>query len=250
MRVLVTRPSGQAAATTARLRELGHAPLLHPLLGILPLPGGPPPQDFDALVVTSANAVPALASGPERLRACPAFAVGAATARALAATGFGSVTAGTGDGRALALQLAAALPRARELLHVAGRDRRPEPARSLREAGFSVAVWEVYAAEPASALPAELAASLRAGTVDAVLHYSRRSAETLVRLAAAAELAPALRATAHLCLSAEVAEALAGLAPPRLVVCGEPTEASLLGALDQVGRNGGLAPGAAPVLDT
>ncbi len=87
VRVIVTRPEGQADELVARLAEAGHEVVLCPLIRIQPL--GDEPIDaggYDWLVVTSANGAAEIArrlSGrPRRIAA-----VGPATAAALAEHG-------------------------------------------------------------------------------------------------------------------------------------------------------------------
>lgn len=234
MRVLVVRPLAEADRTGRRLAERGHAALLAPVLAIEPTGTEPPEVDPEALVVTSANAVPAAIAWRGRFGARPVYAVGARTARALAEGGFARILPGEGDGRALARRIAAEVRPGAALLHLAGRDRNPEPGRSLEAAGCRVAVWEVYAARAADRLPEIIADALDAGRLDAVLHYSRRSAATLADLARAAGRGGALARLAHACLSAEAARGLAGLGPVDAAVADQPTEAALLDALDRL----------------
>jgi uroporphyrinogen-III synthase len=87
LRVIVTRPEGQAEELAERLHALGHEVVLCPLVRVEPL--GDEPIDvtpYDWVVVTSANGARELArrlSGrPRRLAA-----IGPATASALAAEG-------------------------------------------------------------------------------------------------------------------------------------------------------------------
>jgi uroporphyrinogen-III synthase len=80
---VVTRPEGQAAELAARIEELGHEPVLCPLIAIEPL--GDESLDasgYDWLIVTSVNGaeelVRRLSGRPERVAA-----IGRATAEAL-----------------------------------------------------------------------------------------------------------------------------------------------------------------------
>jgi len=87
MRVIVTRPEGQAGELVDRLRGLGHEVVLCPLVRIEPL--GDAPIDvapYDWVVVTSANGARELA---RRMRGRPRklAAIGPATAAALAEHG-------------------------------------------------------------------------------------------------------------------------------------------------------------------
>ena len=87
MRVIVTRPEGQAEPLASRLHELGHEVVLCPLVRIEPL--GAEPVDvsgYDWVIVTSPNGAAQLA---RRGRGRPAriAAIGPGTAEALAAEG-------------------------------------------------------------------------------------------------------------------------------------------------------------------
>jgi uroporphyrinogen-III synthase len=100
MRLLVTRPEPDAERTAAALRARGHIVLVAPLLRIEPVEHaeiGPGP--FIALLVTSANAAPAIAHHERfaQLRALPVFAVGDRSAEAMGAAGFADVTSAQGD---------------------------------------------------------------------------------------------------------------------------------------------------------
>jgi uroporphyrinogen III methyltransferase / synthase len=87
VRIVVTRPEGQAESLAERLRALGHEVVLCPLVRIEPLPGEQiDAGGYDWVVVTSANGAAALA---RRLRGRPrrVAAIGPATAEALRAEG-------------------------------------------------------------------------------------------------------------------------------------------------------------------
>jgi uroporphyrinogen-III synthase len=114
---------------------------------------------------------------------------------------------------------------------VTGRHHKEEPAASLRAAGFTVLQWEVYEAKAAAQLPEAAIEALRTGQIGAALHYSRRSADLVVRLAEEAGLASNLRAVPHLCLSADVAAPLMAIGSAALVA-GDPSEDALLRLLD------------------
>jgi uroporphyrinogen-III synthase len=224
MRVLVTRPQADAERTAGRLAILGHEAIIAPATAIV-MTAGLPPREYDALVLTSAHAVPALRDAPKDR---PVFAVGARTASAARAAGFADVREGPGDAAGLAAIIEASLPARAALLHPAGRDRKSEPERSLRAAGYELQVVECYAAEPLGSFPEEALAALRAGRVGAALHYSRRSAALAREFAAKGGAAEPFGALRHLCLSADVAQALTGLS---VQVAPDATEPSLLALL-------------------
>ena len=91
MRVLVTRPEPDATRQAERLAARGHEPVLAPLLAIESATDTPPElEGAQALIVTSRNALRALASHPDLATALqlPLFAVGEATAKAATDLGF------------------------------------------------------------------------------------------------------------------------------------------------------------------
>ena len=230
MRLLVTRPQPEADQTAAALAALGHAPLLAPMLRTQLLP---PPATMarpGAVLFTSVNAVRAATAWPETLlpRSIPALAVGDRTAAAAAAAGFKDVLSAAGDSTALAdLALARLDPEAGPLLHPTIAEPAGALAARLQAAGFAVKMVEAYRMIAASALPSEAVAALEADRLDGVLFYSRRTAETFLRLAE--PLRPHLAALLLYCLSGEVA---AALDTGHIRIAARPNEASLLAMLE------------------
>ena len=82
-RVLVLRPEPAATATVERAREMGLEATAVPLFRIKPVPWtAPDAREFDALLLTSANAARHGGEELKKLDVLPVYAVGAATARA------------------------------------------------------------------------------------------------------------------------------------------------------------------------
>jgi len=229
VRVLVTRPQPGAARTGEALRAGGHEPVVAPVLTVAPTGDAPPPGPFDALLATSAHAPPFLASLPDAASR-PLYAVGERTAAAARDAGFATVRTGDGDALALARLVAAEMRPGAILLHAAGADRKPEPEASLQAAGFSVRVWAAYRAAAARRLPPPARAALGDG-LDAALHFSRRSAATLVDLARGEGLLPQLGRIAHLCLSEDAAVPLRRAGFGRVLCADQPDENRLLALL-------------------
>ena len=230
MRVWVARPEPGATRTGAALAARGHAPLVAPVLVVRPTGEAPPAGPFDALLLTSANAVPALRP-VANLRDLPVFAVGARTAALAAQAGFGPVREGPGEAAGLAALVAGLLPPGARLLHAAGAERKAEPAAALAAAGFRIATFVAYAAEARPGLPDAVAAALSCGDLDAALHYSRRSAAVALTLADGSGHGGAFRGLRHYCLSADVAAPLEAAGVPIHFVAARPREAELLDAL-------------------
>jgi uroporphyrinogen-III synthase len=230
MRLLVTRPEPDAERTAAALRRRGHEVLISPLLRIEALADaeitlGP----FAALLVTSANAAPAIAGHARfaQLRELPVFAVGDRSAEAMRAAGFVDVTSAQGNVDDLAEFAAARSNPGAALLYLAGADRSGDLGGVLSRQGFAVETAVIYRAVPTGRFLPAVAEAMVA--IDGVLHFSRRSAETYLATARAAGLDDAVLARpVHFCLSAKVAEPLqqAGLTDVRIAPA--PTEAALM----------------------
>ncbi len=231
MQVLITRPRADAEALAQALEARGHGVLIAPVLTIEPIRQADP--DFSgvqALVLTSANAVPALAgTDPGR----PVFVVGDTTARAARAAGCGDVRAAAGDAAGLAqLIIGQCRPEAGPLLHLAGTEVRPGLAEALAAAGFALRREAVYRAVAASSLPAPVIEAIRRRAVDAVLLFSTRSATIFVDLITRHGLADRFGRTEAICLSAAVAAPCGRLNWARLRVAVQPTVEMILGQLE------------------
>ncbi len=140
--ILVLRPEPGAADTLRRLRERGLEAVAVPLFRVGPLAWeAPDPARFDALLLTSANAVRHGGDQLGKFRGLPVHAVGEATAQAARNAGFDIATSGDAGIERL---LGSFEPNLR-LLHLCGKDRR-EPA-GARQAITPVAVYQATAIE-------------------------------------------------------------------------------------------------------
>ena len=185
-RVLVLRPEPGASATAERARELGLDAVAVPLFEVEPVTWEPPDAGaFDALLLTSANAVRHGGPGMERFRELPVYAVGSATADAAREAGF--TIAGIGD--AGVDRLLASIPADVRLLHLCGEDRRAPDA--PRQQITSLAVYRATAVPDPSLGDAggsiALVHSPRAGRRLAELVADRSSIAIAAISAAAAE---------------------------------------------------------------
>ena len=227
MRVVVTRPQADAERTAAALRARGYDVLVTPLMRVEPIAVDLDGQ-WSALAITSANALNAIAGNPARdtLVRLPLLAVGRRSAEAAGKAGFTDVTSAGGDVREL-VRLIEASRRKGEgpVLYLAGEDRASDLVAELLERGMAVEMRVVYRAVT-TPLPESLIDALKASEVDAVLHFSRRSAENYVAGAKSAGVVGPALAVQHFCLSAQVAEPLAGAT--HVMIAARPDEATLI----------------------
>jgi uroporphyrinogen-III synthase len=238
MRVLVTRPEPDCARTARALRERGHDVVVSPLMRIEPIVdarigAGP----WGAVVFTSANAAHGFASHPlgAELLATPVFTVGARTAAAAWACGFAEVRPADGDAAALAGMIAASgLDCTRPLLYPAGEDRARDLAELLAPHGLKVETVAIYRAVIVDTLSREARVALVDGTIDAVLHFSRRSAQAFVAATKVANLRAEGLALRHLCLSAEIASVLIAAGAKQVTIAPRADQQTLLNLLDHL----------------
>lgn len=234
MRVHVFRPQADAERSARALKERGFEPVVTPLFIVVSLPEPVPEGPFDALVLTSGNALLPLADAPAGLRDLPVFTVGARTAARAREAGFGDARSADGDRNDMIALITGNMPSGAKLLMVSGRDRAEDVAPRLEQAGFSVTIWTAYAAEAIDALPDELASSLRREGEAAALHYSPRGAQTFLDLTRKAGLEEQALALTHVTLSAAVAAPLIEAGADTVLVAEHPEEPALVAALSQV----------------
>jgi uroporphyrinogen-III synthase len=218
-----------------QLAARGDTALVEPLLSIERVPGITPPlEGVQALVMTSANAVPALSAPAKRL---PLFAVGDATARAARQAGSSEVVSAAGSGADLARLIAQRCRPARgAILHLSGEEIRPGLAEDLAAAGFALRRQVVYRAVAARALSPAAVDALAGRQVEAVLLFSPRTARTFVELVASHGLRDHLATTAAICLSAAVAQPCRELVWRAIYLAAGPDLGALLEALEAARR--------------
>ncbi|GIW10826.1 MAG: hypothetical protein KatS3mg061_1883 [Dehalococcoidia bacterium] len=237
-RVLVTRPTHQAAALACQLRARGATPILWAALAIEP-PADRRPllraarqlDQYDWVVVTSANGAAALMSAlaeggpvpvPERVRFA---AIGPATAAALQAGGIVPALLPT-LARSEGLLAALGECTGRVLLASAA-NARPVLAEGLRQQGALVTAVEAYRVVP-QPLPAPLQVALRRGEITDVVLTSGTAARAL-----AAGLAGSPLVSRVICLGPVTAAAARRAGLPVHRVAREASEAGLLAALEE-----------------
>lgn len=153
------------------------SPVVAPLFNIKALPWAPPAaEDFDAVMLTSANAARHGGSGLGGLLELPCYTVGEATAAAARETGFTEIRVGPDDGLSLLLDMQT--DGVTRVLHLCGADHvtlEPAEIRIVR-----IPVYEAIAVPvlppPAAAIEGEAVALLhspRAARLFAALAHDR-----------------------------------------------------------------------------
>jgi len=243
MHLIVTRPQADSDRLKSRLQANGHTASVAPLLTVqADNDAAIPDNPWQAIAVTSANALTALAGIgiSEKLKAVPVFAVGPASAKLAGELGFADVRQAKGDMVALQDLMNRELKsEAGPILYLTGKVRSGDLAADLRSHGFSVERVELYEAVAATRFPPHAAEAIRSGKADAVVLYSARTADIWLQLVKQSKLQAEAAKLTHLCLSQAVAEKIrSGLGRNvSIVVSGNPDDDSMLEAIEDTAAN-------------
>jgi len=239
MAVLVTRPLPDSETTAADLRARGFDVVAAPMLRFEPFAFDEEAEaPYGGIIVTSANAVravqPHLAKSP--LLKLPVFAVGGHTADTARAAGFTKVLSANGDAialRDLIIETAKTkkLKKKSPLLYLAGEEISRDLPGELRGHGFHVVTHIAYRMVPAKDLPREVVDGFAHGQIEAVLHYSRRSARAFLEAARFGGVEISALALPQCCISAQVAEVVREAGASQVTVAARPDENALFEAL-------------------
>ena len=245
MAVLVTRPHPDDEATASSLRAKGLEVLLAPMLRFEPVAFH---DDMDArygaVLVTSANALRGIAAhlNGSQLLKLPLFAVGEHTASAAYRVGFDNVIPANGDAASLRDSVLASvkakeLKKASTLLYLAGADLARDLAGELGERGFTVVTHTTYRMIPVSSLPREVCDAFAASRIEAVLHYSRRSARAFLEAARTGGVEISALAIPQCCISGAVASVVRDAGATQVTAAASADENALFEVLDRALRS-------------
>lgn len=229
MRILVTRPQEDAREISQTLEAMGHSVIAAPLLRIEFYDGPEVALDgVQAILATSANGVRAIAGRTPR-RDVPLFAVGPQTETEARVAGFTHIKNAHGDGAALARATAEWVkPQNGALLHAAGAEAPKLLVAELEKSGFTVRREVLYEAKATQRLPAAAAEVLRNDALDAVMHFSARSAKTFTDCVVREELTASCERLIALCISEAAAAALSPLHFRETRIAKGPNQQALL----------------------
>ena len=231
MNLLLTRPKKQAASMAEALRRRGHLVYLAPLLRVERLHHDRAKlEQASAVIVTSANAVPALVGLDPAVQV---FAVGPETAAAAGEAGLRNVAAASGTAESLLEVISCNWwPDNGPIVYASGRHISVDVSSRLASLGYRCERVEVYAAEQSRNLPDTAHSLLRRGVLDAALFMSVRTAGAFAELVANAGLAERCRTVVSVVLSRKIADRIQHLPWQETSVAASPTRAGILGAID------------------
>ncbi|WP_289035256.1 uroporphyrinogen-III synthase [uncultured Roseibium sp.] len=227
MRFLLTRPAPDCARSAARLRALGHEAVEAPMLKMVATdPGALDLAGVSAVTVTSGRVAGLLANRSDlsALLELPVYTVGNRSAEAMRAAGFDRVLSANGDFADLVNLILDEAPSGR-VLYLAAADRAGDLEGHLHRGSVACDLVEVYRMDPVRDLEPAVLEVLKSGDLDALLLYSRRTAEALLSVLADHELMGLLSSLRVIAISQQVASALPDTAC--VEVAAHPTEEAL-----------------------
>lgn len=243
MAVLVTRPSPDSETTAVSLRARGFEAMQAPMLRFEPVACSGLDADYGAVILSSANALRAVEGqlGGVLLKR-PLFAVGEATAAAARSAGFGKVTAAEGDAAALRDLVRDGVKKRQfrksdALLYLAGADLSHDLAGELAADGLTIVTVTTYRMAALSSLPRGACDAFASNAIEAVLHYSQRSARAFLDAARADGVEISALAVPHCCLSGNIAAILREAGATQVLSAATPDEKALFAALERALRS-------------
>ncbi len=224
--MLITRPEPSAQETARLLAGRGYETVFAPMMVVQPRIWPNPPHS-QAVLVTSANALPALTNMD---RATPLLAVGDATAGHARAMGFTHVESAGRDAEALAaLALERCDPANGSVLLASGAGHALSLAADLRAGGLIVRRRVAYTTVSATELPAETEAALAHHRIGHALFFSAVAARAFV--ACVLERTDLVQGIVAHAISPRAAQALAPLPWLRIRVASHPNQDELVAQL-------------------
>jgi uroporphyrinogen-III synthase len=235
--VLITRPRASTEHLAQHIQGLGYEPVIEPLLSIAALHEDlPPGLKFDAVMITSGNAVTALEGregGIPPLLGLPCYCVGPRTEAKAKEFGFSLTESSSSDGVELAHLIAGKFKKPGSVLHIAGKNIDRKADHELRHQGFTVTVWPVYEAHPVIAFSPPVLQRFRTRNIDAVIAYSPRTARVLLKLITDNALGSCCTSIAAICLSQSVADILKPVGWRHIAAPPLPTEDGVVACLQK-----------------
>tara|TARA_B100000029_G_scaffold407807_1_gene408858 strand:- start:571 stop:1293 length:723 start_codon:yes stop_codon:yes gene_type:complete len=227
-RLLITRPKRDSVSLAEKLRKIGVAPAVQPMLNVRILGKTVPELDnLQALLVTSANGLRAfsLKCPSRKIRV---LSVGEASAEAAKNSGFSEIESADGDVNDLVELVRAKLsPENGILLHPAGTEVAGNLGESLRKDGFDYQRLVLYEAQEIREFQPSILDLLDGKGFWGVLFFSPRTAKIFEDLLEKTKRDQAVVNLDALCLSRNVGQALR-LNWKNIRIANKPNQCSLI----------------------
>lgn len=228
--ILVTRPEPDAQATAEKLEGLGIAATCAPLMQMHAITASlPQPTGLSSIALTSANALRALETTAllTPYLHLPVFTVGDRTAAHARASGFKTVTSANGSFSDLVDLLADENPDG-PIFYPTTRNPTGDLEAALVPKSLKIITTHVYEMHPATSLDTTNLIALQSGSINAVMLYSRRTAETFCTLTKTLLDDKTRHNLTILCLSENIAAPMIANGFPRIALADYPSEEAMM----------------------
>ena len=238
--VLLTRPKQQSEALAEILIQRGFSTIVAPMVDIeIAMPVLPDMNQVQSILFTSRQAPDSFAKtcleNGYDLAKMRVLAVGSTTAEAARVAGFGTIKIAAGSAEALVKQAQLLFDKKNgPLLYVRGSEVSSDIAGILAKDGLIVENFIVYKAQSATSLPKEVIDAMFVGEIAAVMFYSARTAEILIKLIKENRLASACPQIIAICMSDNIADAARGVQWKSVRSTVEATEEAMIAELETI----------------
>ena len=219
--ILITRSYQQSITTAGKIGLIGKEYLIEPLSIIQPYPFNISKEHFDAIVITSQNAIMPISS-IEWIRDIRTFAIGSKTTHTLESYGFNDVTSGDSDVYHVINQVKENIPKGSKLLYLRGDIVKTDIKNILTD--YEVVEAITYKTTYKNALSSVVLAVW--DNITYVLFYSGWAAKTFKIMAKNHFLS--LSNIKAVCISQNAADELSDLHWKEILVAATPNESSIL----------------------
>jgi len=207
MNILITRPLIDAEDLMEKFFSLGHKIIHLPTLKILPLAmNSINPNDFDAFIFTSANAIRNLKLNSSN-KNLHCFCVGSLTEKIVRQAGFSNTSSAGGTVNALKnlIMISEKINKNSKLAYFCGDNISYDLDSELKKEGIKVKKIVNYSSELIEDLNAENKKLIKLYPPDRIFIYSSRSAQSFVAIVKNYSLGPLMTQSTVMCISEKVA---------------------------------------------
>ena len=208
MNILITRPLIDAEDLMGKFFSLGHKIIHLPTLKILPLAmNSINPNDFDAFIFTSANAIRNLKLNTSN-KNLHCFCVGSLTEKIVRQAGFSNTSSAGGTVNALKnlIMISEIINASSKLAYFCGDNISYDLDSELKKEGVNVQKIVNYSSEPIQDLNNENKKLIELYPPDLIFIYSSKSAQSFVAIVKNYSLGPLMTQSTVMCISEKVAK--------------------------------------------
>lgn len=238
--ILITRPEPQNSKTSLWLKDKGYNVISEPLTQIQFFKTPLPPENFDYVIVTSANAVDALMHQDWQLaKSTQVISIAEMTTSKLQAAGFDNIKQSpTPSAQEIPqwLQSIDAIKN-KTILRIKAEHEAFNITQQLQHLGAKVIDAKLYEATASTQLSHETIDAINHDQIDAIFHYSKRAIDILDECAQKHKLNEKLAQIYHICISYPTSQIIMLKGWNKISVARRVSDISMLNALEEISHS-------------